>query len=73
MNSIEAKKYEIIQKVIALKDDELLDRLNQTIDAGTSLTEAQKNHLNKAIEQCEQGEVVSHEEVKARLHKKYGI
>ena len=72
MNSMEAKKYEIIQKVIALKDDELLDRLNQTIDAG-SLTEVQRNHLKEAIEQCEHGEVISHEEVKAKLQKKYGI
>ncbi len=73
MNSMEAKKYEIIQKVIALTNDELLDRLNQTIDAGNDLTEAQKNHLKEAIEQCERSEVIPHEEVMASLHKKYSI
>jgi len=73
MNKMEAKKYEIIQKVIALTDDKLLDRLNQAIDEGTRLTEAQKKHLQEAIEECERGEVVTNAEVMEKLNKKYGI
>ncbi len=73
MNNMEAKKYQIIQKIIALTDDKLLDRLNDTIDLGTGLTDRQKNHIREAIEECERGEVIPHEEVKARLQKKYDI
>lgn len=79
MNSMEARKYEIIQKIIATTDDSLLSRISKTLneedeivgyEIGTHKPVFAKELIKKLknIEaEMDNGKYITHEEMKQKF------
>jgi len=79
MDSIKAAKYELIQEIMGITDNELIGKVKEMLQSERQtspwdeLTENQKDFLLKSIESGEQGNIIPHEEVMAKVKLKYGV
>lgn len=82
--SLQTEKLDIIEQLIQVQDEKLLLVIKSMLDFGLKhqqqqekpdfweeLTEAQRSRIDRAIEELESGQGISHEEVMTRFRKKY--
>lgn len=69
--SNEEKKYRIIEKLLKVEEPEILDKIEDFLDNEEEIDPILMKVLEKSIQQIENGEYFTHEEVMAKVRQKF--
>lgn len=77
--NIELEKSHLIERIKEIHDTDLLHSIKALLDIETkgatdfwdTLTETEKNAIQKGLDDLENGRVVSYEEVKKQIHERF--